>query len=70
MTDTVTPPRTRRIPGESGTWVFLFGDMLVFGAFFVTFLVERAKAPEVFDTARATLHLGVGVLNTRVLLTS
>ena len=61
---------TRRIPGESGTWVFLFGDMLVFGAFFVTFLVERAKQPEVFDFARTTLHLGVGVLNTLVLLTS
>ncbi|PRC47860.1 cytochrome C oxidase subunit III, partial [Mycobacterium sp. ITM-2017-0098] len=60
----------RRIPGESGTWVFLFGDMLVFGAFFVTFLVERAKAPDVFDVARTTLHLGVGVLNTLVLLTS
>ena len=48
----------RRIPGESGTWVFLFGDMLVFGAFFVTFLVERAKEPDVFDAARTTLHLG------------
>ena len=60
----------RRIPGESGTWVFLFGDMLVFGAFFVTFLVERAQEPDVFDAARATLHLGVGVLNTLVLLTS
>ena len=61
---------TRRVPGESGTWVFLFGDMAVFGAFFVTFLVERATAPEVFDAARTTLHLGVGVLNTLVLLTS
>lgn len=71
MTDTAAPPRTvRRIPGESGTWVFLFGDMLVFGAFFVTFLVERAHAPEVFDTARTTLRIGVGVLNTLVLLTS
>lgn len=71
MTDTAAPPRTaRRIPGESGTWVFLFGDMVVFGAFFVTFLVERAGAPEVFDTARTTLHIGVGVLNTLVLLTS
>jgi nitric oxide reductase NorE protein len=63
----------RRIPGESGTWVFLFGDMLVFGAFFVTFLVERAGSPEApatFDTARTTLHLGIGVLNTLVLLTS
>jgi len=49
---TATPIDNRRIPGESGTWVFLFGDMLVFGAFFVTFLVERATAPEVFDAAR------------------
>jgi nitric oxide reductase NorE protein len=63
-------PTVRRVPGESGTWVFLFGDMLVFGAFFVTFLVERAKAPDVFDSARTTLHIGVGVLNTLVLLTS
>jgi nitric oxide reductase NorE protein len=60
----------RRIPGESGTWVFLFGDMLVFAAFFAAFLVERAKAPEVFDVARRTLHLGVGLTNTLVLLTS
>lgn len=44
--------------------------MLVFGAFFVTFLVERAKAPEIFDAARTTLHIGVGVINTLVLLTS
>ncbi|MEH3132976.1 MAG: cytochrome c oxidase subunit 3 [Mycolicibacterium neoaurum] len=70
MTTTVAPTQGRRIPGESGTWVFLFGDMLVFGAFFVTFLVERAAAPEVFDTARTTLHIGVGVTNTLVLLTS
>ena len=60
----------RRVPAESGTWVFLFGDMLVFGAFFVTVLVERASAPELFDEARTTLHIGVGVANTLVLLTS
>jgi nitric oxide reductase NorE protein len=69
-----TPSNTaedaRRTPGESGTWVFLFGDMLMFGAFFATFLVERAKAPEVFDVARRSLHLGVGLTNTLVLLTS
>jgi nitric oxide reductase NorE protein len=70
VTVTAAPPHQKRIPGESGTWVFLFGDMLVFGAFFVTFLVERAKAPEIFDAARTTLHIGVGVINTLVLLTS
>ncbi|GFG54174.1 cytochrome c oxidase subunit III [Mycolicibacterium agri] len=66
----MTAQTVRRIPGESGTWVFLFGDMVVFGVFFVTFMVERAKAPEVFDIARRTLHIGVGVTNTLVLLTS
>ena len=66
----MTAPAVRRIPGESGTWVFLFGDMVVFGVFFVTFMVERAKAPEVFDVARKALHTGIGVTNTLVLLTS
>lgn len=70
MTATAAPAREKRIPGEAGTWVFLFGDMLVFGAFFVTFLVERSKAPDVFDAARSTLHTGIGVINTLVLLTS
>ena len=64
------PASTRRIPGEQGTWVFLFGDMLVFAAFFATFMVERAKAPEVFDAARKTLHVNIGLVNTLVLLTS
>lgn len=64
------PATARRVPGESGTWVFLFGDMLVFGTFFATFLVERAKAPEVFESSRKTLHLGVGLTNTLILLTS
>lgn len=65
-----SPPAPRRIPGEQGTWVFLFGDMLVFGVFFATFMVERAKAPAVFDAARKTLHLNIGLVNTLVLLTS
>jgi nitric oxide reductase NorE protein len=60
----------RTAPGEPGTWVFLMGDMLVFGIFFSTFMVERAKEPEQFDTARHTLHTGIGVTNTFVLLTS
>jgi nitric oxide reductase NorE protein len=71
MTAVGEPPvSTRRIPGEQGTWVFLFGDMLVFAAFFATFMVERSKAPEVFDAARKTLHVNIGLVNTLVLLTS
>jgi nitric oxide reductase NorE protein len=67
-----SPPlvAARKTPGEQGTWIFLFGDMLVFGAFFATFMVERSKAPDIFDTARKTLHVGVGLANTVVLLFS
>jgi nitric oxide reductase NorE protein len=66
----VTVAATRRVPGEQGTWVLLFGDMLVFAVFFGTFLVERASTPELFDQGRRTLHLNVGLINTLVLLTS
>jgi len=65
-----TAPPTRRLPGEQGTWVFLLGDMLVFGVFFATFMVERAREPTQFDTARRTLHTGIGFTNTLVLLLS
>ncbi|HEX4189506.1 MAG TPA: cytochrome c oxidase subunit 3 [Marmoricola sp.] len=60
----------RRIPGEEGTWVFLFGDMVVFGVFFTTFLIQRGHAPQLFDRSRQTLNLGIGLANTLVLLTS
>lgn len=70
MTAGSPPTVSRRVPGEQGTWVFLFGDMLVFAVFFATFMVERAKAPEVFDVARKTLHVNIGLVNTLVLLTS
>jgi nitric oxide reductase NorE protein len=60
----------RRMPGEEGTWVFLFGDMIVFGVFFATFMYERAQAPELFDQSRQTLSITIGLINTLVLLTS
>jgi nitric oxide reductase NorE protein len=60
----------RRIPGEPGVWILLFGDMLVFGAFFATFMYERGQAPELFDESRRTLSIGIGLTNTLVLLTS
>lgn len=59
-----------RIPGEPGVWVFLFGDMLVFGAFFATFMYQRGQTPESFDASRRTLSIGIGLTNTLVLLTS
>lgn len=58
------------VPGEPGVWIFLFGDMVVFGVFFATFMYQRAQAPELFDASRHTLNIGIGLANTLVLLTS
>jgi nitric oxide reductase NorE protein len=60
----------RHLPGEPGVWIFLFGDMVVFGVFFATFMYQRGQAPELFDQSRHTLSIGIGLTNTLILLTS
>ncbi len=71
--DTLTQeqiPRVRQIPGDPGSWVILLGDLAIFGAFFASFLVERSKAPDVFRAGRHSLHAGVGLANTLILVLS
>jgi nitric oxide reductase NorE protein len=60
----------RHIPGEPGVWIFLFGDMVVFGVFFATFMYQRSLAPVMFDESRQSLSIGIGLANTLILLTS
>jgi nitric oxide reductase NorE protein len=59
-----------RLPGEPGVWVLIGGDMLVFSAFFLTFLFYRGDAPAAYAHSAATLNLLFGTLNTLLLLTS
>lgn len=59
-----------RIPGEPGVWVLLFGDMALFGLFFVSYLLERAEDPDLFAQQSEQLGLAFGVVNALVLLTS
>jgi nitric oxide reductase NorE protein len=59
-----------RVPGEAGLWIFILGDMLMFGLFFAAFLVQRAQHPELFAQSRATMTVTFGAVNTLVLLTS
>ncbi|MGQ0624925.1 MAG: cytochrome c oxidase subunit 3 [Sporichthyaceae bacterium] len=63
-------PRERHVPGEVGLWVFILGDMVVFGLFFVMIMVLRGEQPEIYSASQADLHIGLGVVNTIVLLTS
>lgn len=60
----------RRMPGEEGAWLFIFGDMLVFAVFFLTYVWYRAQQPEIYDASQLMLSQGVGLLNTLLLLCS
>jgi nitric oxide reductase NorE protein len=60
----------RHIPGEEGTWVFIFGDMTVFALLFGAYLCYRGTDPAVFTQSQTTLNQTYGVVNTLLLLTS
>ena len=60
----------RHIPGEPGLWVMIFGDLLVFSLFFLTFADYRISEHALFAAGRAQLSQDLGLLNTLLLLTS
>jgi len=66
------PARVARddVPGEPGIWIFILGDMTVFGAFFTVFMVEFRKDRDLFAESSALLHPAIGMANTLVLLIS
>lgn len=65
-----TATRTRHIPGEEGIWAFIFGDLVIFAVFFLTFIFYRGENPELYASQQALLSDGLGLLNTLLLLTS
>jgi nitric oxide reductase NorE protein len=76
MTDTtqsaraVGRQRTAHLPGDGSMWVFVLGDLVIFGAFFIIFMVYRTQEHRLFLESEQHLSLGIGVLNTLVLITS
>ncbi len=74
MTDGTLAPdaaeHDHAIPGEVGIWVFVLGDMFVFGLFFSVFVYYRGLDLEVFRASQASLNQNYGALNTLLLLFS
>ena len=74
MTEVVVSNRecgeTKTEPSESGVWIFVLGDMLVFALFFAVFLFARLQNPEIFLESRTQLNQVLGALNTLILLSS
>jgi cytochrome c oxidase subunit III len=53
-----------------GMWMFLASELLFFGGLFLCYTVARWAHPDAFSYASSHLVLGLGTLNTAVLLTS
>lgn len=70
MVDTDARGPLRHIPGEVGTWIFIFGDMGVFAILFCVFLHARQSDPAAFAADQTTLNANLGAFNTVLLLIS
>ncbi len=55
---------------EDGVWIVVVGELSIFTLFFTTYLYYRAFSPELYETSQATLNIGIGALNTLILLAS
>lgn len=60
----------RHLPGDKDVWIFIFAELLMFGAFFIAYIVNRAGEIELFNESQMALHRPLGVLNTVFLITS
>ena len=58
------------LPGDASMWVFVLGDMVIFGVYFIIFMVYRGHEQAVFLASQRHLSLPSGVINTLVLLAS
>ncbi len=61
--------KNKSLPGELGLWIFLLGDLMLFGLYFVLFVYDRGMDRQSFYLGQAALDGGIGLLNTVLLLT-
>ncbi len=51
-------------------WFFIIGDLLIFGVYFLAYVVYRGQDPALFLHSQQFLDAGIGAINTLILLTS
>lgn len=57
-------------PAGMVLWLFILAELLVFGAFFVSYAFTRMSQPEVFNLYQQTLDTDAAVINTLALITA
>lgn len=69
-TGTTARPLGNHLPGGKDMWVFVLGDLVIFGGYFLIFMIYRHQARDLFLESQQHLSLTIGVVNTLVLLAS
>jgi nitric oxide reductase NorE protein len=59
-----------RLPGDKDMWVFVLGDLVIFAAYFLVFMIYRVEHRALFLESQRHLNLKTGAVNTLVLLAS
>ena len=58
------------LPGDLAIWFVIMAEMLVFGVFFIVYVVVRSNNVELFNEYQLELHRIGGGINTLALITS
>jgi cytochrome c oxidase subunit III len=58
------------IASKLGMWLFIFTEILLFGALFIVYSVYRYRHPVEFHLANQELNVTIGLINTIILLIS
>ncbi len=58
------------ISSKLGMWLFIFTELLLFGALFIVYSVYRYRNPVAFHLAHHELSITIGFINTVILLIS
>ncbi len=58
------------LPGDAGIWFFVLGDLIIFGGYFIIYMIYRSQNRALFLESEQHLSKNVGVLNTLLLIAS
>ena len=66
----IAPASPPALQGDVAVWVFLLAELLAFGVFFLAYAFARARHPQLFDAAQASLDRRSGLINTLLMVSS
>jgi nitric oxide reductase NorE protein len=69
VASSAAPPK-QHVPGESGIWLFVVGDMMMFSLLFAIFLFYRGQDVELFTRSQEHMNQVFGAINTVLMLSS